>query len=256
MLTRCLINVKFCNNIFSLLREKVGALSLLPKFFVKLRSAVLIILLIIIADQSLKIWIKANFPHGHVMDVMGLPWFKLYFIENEGMAWGWKFGGDWGKMILTIFRLAAVIFGTWYLGRIVKQQYSRGFIVCASLIYAGALGNLIDSMFYGLIFTRSDYSTVATLFPNGGGYAGFLHGQVVDMLYFPIVRSTFPDWFPFVGGKPFEFFSPIFNIADAAISIGVISLLAFQKRFFRKKEYLHHPTVETSTEMSDRAHIM
>jgi signal peptidase II len=123
----------------------------------KFRSAIVIILLIIIADQALKIWIKTNFPFGKVMEVMGQRWFQLYFIENEGMAWGWKFGGEWGKMILTLFRLVAVIFGTWYLGRIVRQNYSRGFIVCACLIYAGALGNLIDSMFYGMLFEDSSY---------------------------------------------------------------------------------------------------
>src|SRR6187549_789428 len=145
----------------------------------KLRSAFAIIFLIILADQALKIWIKTSFPFGHVMDVMGIPWFKLYFIENKGMAWGWEFGGEWGKMILTLFRLAAVIFGTWYLGRIVKQQYTKGFIVCAALIYAGALGNLIDSMFYGMIFEESSYSHVAKAFPAGGGYGGFLHGKVV-----------------------------------------------------------------------------
>ena len=131
----------------------------------KLRSVALIITLIIIADQALKIWIKTNFPFGHVKDVLGQNWFQLYFIENEGMAWGWKFGGEWGKMLLTLFRMAAVIFGTWYLARIVRQNYSRGFIVCAALIYAGALGNLIDSMFYGMIFSKSDYYTVATMFP-------------------------------------------------------------------------------------------
>ena len=149
------------------------------------------------------------------------------------MAWGWEFGGDWGKMMLTLFRLAAVIFGTWYLGRIVKQSYSRGFIICASLIYAGALGNLLDSMFYGLIFEETTYSSVAKIFP-GHGYAGFLHGRVVDMLHFPLIRSHFPSWFPFVGGQEFEFFSPIFNIADASISTGVIALLIFQKRFFKR----------------------
>jgi len=223
----------------------------------KLRSAVGIILLVIIADQALKIWIKTNFPFGHVMDIGGLPWAKLYFIENEGMAWGWKFGGDWGKMILTLFRLAAVIFGSWYLARIVKQQYSKGFIICASLIYAGALGNLLDSMFYGLLFTKSDYATVATMFPPQGGYAGFLHGRVVDMLYFPMVHSTFPKWVPMLGGKEFEFFSPIFNIADAAISFGVLTLLFFQKRFLtRHVEPVDHPTLETDTEVSDRAHVL
>jgi len=222
----------------------------------KLRSAVLIILLIIIADQALKIWIKTSFPFGHVMDGMGLRWFKLYFIENEGMAWGWKWGGRWGKMILTLFRLVAVLFGTWYLGKIVKQKYSRGFIICACLIYAGALGNLIDSMFYGLIFEDSSYVHVAKIFPSKG-YAGFLHGKVVDMLYFPIVHSTIPKWVPFVGGNSFEFFSPIFNIADASISVGVISLLIFQRRFFKKHQHTGaHPTMQTSSEISDQAHIM
>lgn len=222
----------------------------------KLRSAILIILLIIIADQALKIWIKTTFPFGHVMDVMGLGWAKLYFIENEGMAWGWKFGGEWGKMILTLFRLVAVLFGTWYLSRIIKQKYSRGFILCASLIYAGALGNLIDSMFYGLIFEESSYVHVAKIFPPKG-YAGFLHGKVVDMLYFPMVHSTIPNWVPFVGGNEFEFFSPIFNIADASISVGVITLLIFQKRFFKKYDRSEtNPTIQTNSEISDQAHIM
>ena len=224
----------------------------------KLRSAVLIILFIIIADQALKIWIKTSFPFGHIKDVMGLSWFKLYFIENKGMAWGMEIGGQWGKMLLTIFRLAAAIFGTWYLVKIVKQNYSRGFIICASLIYAGALGNLIDSLFYGLIFSKTDHYTVATMFPpDGQNYEGFLSGHVVDMLYFPMVNSTFPNWVPFIGGEPFEFFSPIFNIADASISIGVITLLIFQKRFFRRYENENtHTTVETNTVANDNAHVM
>ena len=189
------------------------------------------------------------------MDVAGLPWFKLYFIENEGMAWGWKFGGEWGKMILTLFRLAAVIFGTWYMGRIVKQGYTRGFIICASLIYAGALGNLIDSMFYGMLFSASDYNTIATFLPEQG-YAGFLHGHVVDMLYFPIIKATWPQWVPMVGGESFEFFSPIFNIADASISVGVITLLIFQKRFLHRHYHEEAPaTVETSSEMGDKATV-
>jgi signal peptidase II len=223
---------------------------------VKLRNVVVIIALIIIADQALKIWIKTNYGFGEVMRVGGLNWFQLYFIENKGMAWGWEFGGEWGKMILTLFRLAAVIFGTWYLGRLVKQHYSRGFIICASLIYAGALGNLIDSMFYGMIFSKSDNYVVASAFPPGGGYAGFLHGRVVDMLYFPMINSHFPSWFPFVGGEPFQFFSPIFNIADASISAGVITLFIFQKRFFKKKETVQHSTVETSAEISDKVQVL
>ncbi len=221
----------------------------------KLRSAVLIILSIIIIDQALKIWIKTTFPFGHITDVFRLSWFKLYFIENEGMAWGWKFGGESGKIILTLFRTAAVIFGTWYLAKVIKEKYSRGFIVCASLIYAGALGNLIDSLFYGLIFEETTYSYVAKMFPEQG-YAGFLHGKVVDMLYFPIIRSTYPESMPFVGGREFEFFSPIFNIADASISVGVITLLVFQKRFFKKEEPEDHPTVETNTQVGDNVHVL
>jgi signal peptidase II len=203
---------------------------------VKLRSAFIIVALVIIIDQALKFWIKTSFPYGHVMDIAGQKWAQLYFIENPGMAWGMELGGNWGKMILTLFRLAAVTFGTWYLIRIVRQKYSTGFIVCAALIYAGALGNLIDSMFYGMIFEESSYVHIAKAFPAAGGYGGFLHGKVVDMLYFPMIKSTFPTWLPLLGGKDFEFFSPIFNIADASISVGVITLLVFQKRFLHKKE--------------------
>ena len=221
----------------------------------KLRSAILIIAVIIIVDQVLKIWIKTTYPLGPIVDMFGLRWGNLYFIENEGMAWGWKLGGEWGKMLLTLFRLVAVIFGSWYLGKIVKQNYSRGFIICASLIYAGALGNLIDSLFYGLIFEESTYSHVAQLFPEQG-YAGFLHGKVVDMLYFPMINSTFPSWIPFIGGKEFEFFSPIFNIADASISVGVITLLLFQKRLLKKHHSEPTQTVTTSSEVSDRAQVM
>lgn len=159
-------------------------------------------------------------------------WFQIYFVENEGMAWGWKFGGSWGKMALTLFRLVAVIFGVFYILDIIKKKQHPGFIACVGLIFAGALGNLIDSMFYGLIFEESTYTQVAKMF-TGNGYASFLHGKVVDMFYFPIIRSHFPSWIPFVGGDDFEFFSPVFNIADASISTGVIAILVFQKRFFK-----------------------
>lgn len=232
----------------------------------KLRSIVLIIALIIIADQALKIWIKTSFPTGEVMRVFGLSWFRLHFIENPGMAWGWKFGNETGKVILTLFRLAAVLFGVWYIGRIVKRKYSRGFIVCVGLIFAGALGNLIDSMFYGMIFDKGlhfdpvsrdyvGYYGVASF--STKGYSSFLHGSVVDMFYFPLFEARFPDWFPLVGGNEFEFFSPIFNIADASISIGVITLLIFQKRFLhRHHEPAKHSTAETSTPVSDKVQIM
>lgn len=231
----------------------------------KLRHVFLIILLIILADQGLKFWIKLNHPTGEVERVFGLDWFRLHFIENPGMAWGWKFGNETGKMILTLFRLAAVIFGTWYLGRIVKQQYKTGFVVCAALIYAGALGNLIDSMFYGMIFDKGlhydpvveeyiGYSGIAQF--SSDGYASFLHGSVVDMLYFPMFEGNFPAWMPWIGGQHFEFFGPIFNIADASISIGVITLLIFQKRFFKKKETeIAARPVETNTDVSDKVQV-
>lgn len=232
----------------------------------KLKYAILIIAIIILVDQTLKIWIKTHYPEGPVTNVLGIRWFQLHFIENPGMAWGWKFGNETGKMVLTLFRLAAVIFGTWYLGRIVKHQYRRGFIVCAALIYAGALGNLIDSMFYGMFFDKglhfdaaiNDYVRYAGVAHfSTPGYSSFLHGSVVDMLYFPMFKGYFPSWFPFVGKDHFEFFSPIFNIADASISVGVITLLIFQKRFFKRHQKEEtHPTVETSTDVSDKVQVL
>lgn len=186
-------------------------------------------------------------------------WFRLFFIENEGMAWGWKFGGEWGKLALTLFRLVAVIFGAFYIRSIIQKKYHKGFIACVALIFAGALGNLIDSMFYGLIFSASDHGyPLARLLPEEGGYAGFLHGRVVDMLYLPIIEDKIlPEWIPFWGGDRFTFFSPIFNIADASISIGVIIILLFQKRFFKKHPIEEsHPTVETNTTVNDTVQVL
>lgn len=230
----------------------------------KLKHAVLIIAAIIIADQALKIFIKTSYPTGEVVRVFGMDWFRLHFIENPGMAWGWKFGNETGKVILTLFRLVAVIFGSWLLVKFVREKYTRGFIVCAALIYAGALGNLIDSMFYGMIFDKGlhydpvtqeymSYSGVAAL--SGNGYSSFLHGSVVDMLYFPMIRSHYPSWFPVVGGQEFEFFSPIFNIADMAISTGVITLLVFQKRFIQKLVPVNKQSIETTTTVNDDVQV-
>jgi signal peptidase II len=203
----------------------------------KSKHLVFIILAIIFADQALKFYIKLNYYAGEEHHVLG-SWFRLHFVENEGMAWGWKFGGGIGKIILTLFRLVAVIWGTFLLKDFIAKKYHRGFIVCAGLIYAGALGNLIDSMFYGLIFENSDpfINNVAKIFPKGGGYTSFLHGKVVDMLYFPLVDFMMPTWVPFLGGKPFTFFDPVFNLADASISVGVITILIFQNTFFKKEE--------------------
>ena len=200
------------------------------------RSVALLIILILIADQTLKLFIKTHYVLGEDHSVIG-NWFRLHFVENEGMAWGLKFGGGLGKILLTLFRLIAVILGTFYLRNIIQKKYHTGFIICAALIYAGAFGNLIDSLFYGLIFSSSNPFAVATLFPPNGGYATFFHGQVVDMLYFPIIHTHYPSWFPVKSwrGEEFEFFSPVFNLADASISIGVIALLIWQKKFFPHK---------------------
>ena len=200
----------------------------------KYRNAVLIVLLIIILDQVSKVYVKTHFYYGEEVNVIG-TWFKLHFIENEGMAFGMKLSqAAMGKLILTLFRLVAVIFGFFLLKKLVDKQYSRGAIICGAFILAGALGNLIDSMFYGLIFTESSMHR-ANIAAFGQGYGKFLHGKVVDMLYFPIVSGTFPKWVPFWGGERFEFFEPVFNIADAAISTGVLTLVFFQKRFIHKK---------------------
>jgi signal peptidase II len=174
---------------------------------VKSRSVVLIILAIIVADQALKYWVKTQMNYQEQIPLIG-SWFRLFFIENEGMAWGWKFGGEWGKMALTLFRLVAVVFGVFYIRSIVKKKMHPGFIVCAALIFAGALGNLIDSLFYGLIYSASDVGLpLAKLFPPEGGYAGFLHGRVVDMIYMPIIEdksTTVMD--SYMGGRPLYLF--------------------------------------------------
>ena len=229
----------------------------------KSRHVAFIILLIVFADQALKLWIKTHYHLNESHKIIGSG-FQLYFVENPGMAYGWKFGGNWGKMALTVFRMAAVVFGTWYLGKIVREKMHKGFIICASLVYAGALGNLIDSSFYGLIFDKgmifdptineyANYNGLAIFTKNG--YASFLHGNVVDMLYFPVLRGHFPSWLPFWGGQDFEFFRPIFNLADASISTGVISILVFQKRFFKHKDKESHNTIETGALVNDESQV-
>lgn len=198
----------------------------------KFRSSIILIICILIVDQALKCWIKTHMYVGQEYFMMG-HWFRIHFIENEGMAYGLSFGGSAGKVVLTLFRLAAVIFGFFLLRRITKLKYNKGLIICGAMILAGAMGNLIDSMFYGLIFSASTYTQIAQFLPAGGGYAGFLHGKVVDMLYFPVYEGFLPNWIPFKGGDYFVFFQPVFNISDASISVGVIAILLFQKRFFR-----------------------
>ncbi len=223
----------------------------------KAKQIILLILAILLIDQGSKFYIKLNYYTGEEHNVLG-TWFRLHFVENEGMAWGWKFGGEFGKIALTLFRLVAVIWGSFLIRNFIRQKQHKGFLICAALIYAGALGNLIDSLFYGLIFEASNPFTqnVATLFPAGGGYAGLFHGKVVDMLYFPIItNSHYPTWIPIVGGEEFEFFRPVFNVADMAISIGVIVILIFQNTFFNKHEEAQHNTVVTNADVSDKTQI-
>lgn len=212
-------------------------------------------MLILLVDQVLKFWIKTNMTIAEQFPVIS-DWFYIHFIENEGMAYGLKFGGEFGKIALTLFRLIAVVIGFFYMKKLVREKYHRGLLICGALILAGAAGNLIDSMFYGLIFSGSNRYEVAQFLPAGGGYGTFLHGNVVDMLYFPLFDGTLPSWVPIWGGEHFIFFRPVFNIADAAISVGVIAILLFQKRFLVKKTEETHPTVETGAIVDDRQQVM
>ncbi|MCR4561383.1 MAG: lipoprotein signal peptidase [Bacteroidales bacterium] len=201
------------------------------------KKSVFIILAVVIVDQIVKIWVKTHMFIGESsFQHWGWPmqWFQLAFTENPGMAFGWGLPGEWGKIFLSVFRILA-IGGMIYLIRwlINYKQPKTGLIVCVSLILAGAIGNMIDCMFYGVIFSNTGYAanTVAEFMPAGGGYAPFLQGKVVDMLYFPMIDTVLPDWVPFWGGKNFVFFSPVFNIADSAVTVGVALMLIFQKRF-------------------------
>ena len=204
----------------------------------------IIITLILIADQILKVWIKTNMMLGDEF-VIFKNWFIIHFVENNGMAFGFEFAGEYGKMFLSIFRLGAVGAIGYYLFKLAKhKEYPFGFIFSISLIFAGAIGNIIDSLFYGLIFQDS-YGQVSSIFPEGGGYASFLHGRVVDMFYFPLIEGRYPDWVPYLGGNPFIFFRPVFNIADSSITVGIFSVMIFYRRYFNKIEEKKEVSTET-----------
>ena len=187
-------------------------------------GAVCVIMLLLLLDQVLKIWIKTHLQLHESIEIT--PWFYLYFTENPGMAFGIEVIG---KLFLSLFRIVAVGFIGYYLYKLVKANQSFGFIACISMILAGAVGNIIDSVFYGVVFDHS-YGQVATFLPAEGGYDTWLHGKVVDMFYFPLIQTHFPDWFPLWGGEEFIFFRPIFNLADSAICVGVFLLLLFYRQ--------------------------
>lgn len=195
------------------------------------KKSLLLILCILVADQILKIWVKTHMTIGEEIPLFG-KWGMLHFIENNGMAFGMEMGGKAGKILLSVFRIFAIIAISWFLYSLIRKKVNTGLIFAVSAILAGAIGNIIDCAFYGLIFSES-YTQPAVMFPQEGGYASFLLGRVVDMFYFPVINTHWPEWSPFRPGESLVFFRPIFNIADSAITCGVITILLFQKRMFR-----------------------
>lgn len=193
------------------------------------------VIIVLILDQWLKIWVKTSFPLQYEQYLFGFEWARLRFEENPGMAFGWELPEPYGKLILSLFRILAVSLLLYFIRQLIRSGAKTGLLISFGLILAGAIGNIIDSAFYGIIFTGS-YHGVATVFPEGGGYAGFLHGKVVDMLYFPMFKGNFPEWMPFWGGERYQFFRPVFNIADTAITLGVVSIILFHRNFFNNSE--------------------
>jgi len=205
----------------------------------KKQLTLLVVLLILIIDQIFKIWIKTHFYLGEEKRVIG-NWFLLHFVENRGMAFGFEFAGRLGKVLLTLFRLVAATAIMIYLLKLIKKGIPTGLVISISMIFAGAVGNIFDSAFYGLIFTDS-YGRVAEFLPQGGGYETFLHGSVVDMLFFPIIKGSWPLWSPFNAGEPFLLFRPVFNIADSSITIGITIILLFYRKIFNELDPKKEP---------------
>lgn len=191
----------------------------------ELKKPLILILLILVIDQLIKIYVKTHFAIGDDVKVLGLDWFRIHFLENKGMAFGMSFGNTIGKFLLTLIRLVLSVAIFIYMNKLIKKGEKKIIIYSFALIFAGAVGNIIDCLFYGVIFNESTVFAAATMFPADGGYAPFLFGRVVDMFYFPLIDTTWPDWIPFVGGNNFRFFNAIFNFADASITIGVVLLL-------------------------------
>ena len=198
-----------------------------------MKKAIITITSILLLDQIVKIWIKTNMLLGQEFRVMG-DWFIIHFVENKGMAFGFELGGETGKYLLTSFRIIAAVAMLIYLFRIIKQKRSNSLIISISMIFAGAVGNILDSVFYGRLFSQSTYHQVASFLPEDGGYANIMLGKVVDMLYFPLFTLHIPDFIPFIGGEIFNFFQPVFNIADASVTVGVSILLLFNRHFLQE----------------------
>ena len=217
-------------------------------------AVMLTILLVLVLDQILKIWVKTNIHYGDGFHMLGLSWARIHFVENEGMAFGLSFGGVAGKYMLSIFRIIMVGFLFYILRNLLIHKETYGLLISFSLIIAGAMGNILDSMFYGIIFSESFYhGGLAVLFPEGGGYGSFLTGKVVDMLYFPLIDTILPEWIPILGGERFEFFRPVFNIADSAITVGVASILIFHRRFFKSEDKADTAKVTQQETVEDEA---
>lgn len=214
---------------------------------------ILVVFLVLLLDQATKIWVKTNMVYGAEFSIFGLEWAKVHFVENPGMAFGIQFGGEYGKLALSLFRVCAVGFLIYLIRQLIKEKVKSGLLVCFALILAGAIGNIIDSAFYGLAFSESGYHHPASLFPPEGGYGTFLHGRVVDMLYFPMFEGYFPSWMPVWGNQYFLFFRPVFNIADAAISLGVFAMLLFYLSFFKDEGGLTTAQMEQNTIASNEA---
>ncbi len=202
------------------------------KFLSFISKPLVVTLLVLIVDQWLKIWVKTHMYLSQEFPILG-DWFYIHFTENKGMAFGMEFGGYWGKLALSVFRILAVC-GIGYVLFKLPKTASKGLKVCGALIFAGAIGNILDSAFYGLLFSDS-FHQLATFLPEDGGYAPFLHGWVVDMFWFPLWEGDFPNWLPIWGGEHFLFFRPVFNVADASISVGITLIIIFYKRFFKGK---------------------
>lgn len=195
------------------------------------KKSLLLIFVILICDQALKIWVKTHMQIGQEIHLFG-NWGILHFIENNGMAFGMEMGGRPGKLVLSVFRVVAIFGIGWFLTSLIKKKANLGLICAVSAIMAGAIGNILDSAFYGMIFSES-FNQLSVLFPHGGGYSTFLHGKVVDMFYFPIINTHWPQWSPFRPGESLIFFRPVFNIADSSITCGVIAIILFQRKMFR-----------------------